>query len=160
MHFYLLGSWCDLDPAWPVLRSNVEIDLSRSKSTCFEPAGRGEHDGAIIIFIYPTKKVINGKNTNTSVKMITFHWWPLESKLLTLCQIWSKNVTGPWWELSSFFLFLLAVILLGKILFFCENCYFLKILPLVTSILTWPENDLVKVWDLVAVYLMPFTACS
>ena len=50
MHIDLLGSWTDLGLAWTVLKTNFKIDLSRSKSTCFEPARRGKHDGIIIIF--------------------------------------------------------------------------------------------------------------
>ena len=68
-------------------------------------------------------------------KNIFFHWWPLESKVLTLGQIWSKNVTGAWRELSNaFFEFFLAIILLEMIANVCEkNSHFLEIWPLVTS---------------------------
>ena len=40
MHIDLLGSWRDLDLTWPDLRSNFEIDLSRSNSIFFELARR------------------------------------------------------------------------------------------------------------------------
>ena len=53
MQFDLLGSWPDLGVTWPGLRSNFEIDLSRAKGTCLEPALRGEHDVVIIIFTSP-----------------------------------------------------------------------------------------------------------
>ena len=57
MHIDLIGPWPALDLD---LRSNFEIDLSRSNSTCSEPARRGEHVGIIFIFISLIhKKVIN-----------------------------------------------------------------------------------------------------
>ena len=85
------------------------------------------------------------------VKKYFFLWWPLESKVLTLGQIWSKNVTGAWRELSNaFFEFFLAIILLEIIANVCEKtAIFSKFdlwWPLVTSILTWPGNDLYKSW--------------
>ena len=85
------------------------------------------------------------------VKKYFFLWWPLESKVLTLGQIWSKNVTGAWRELSNAFLeFFLAIILLEIIANVCEKtAIFSKFdlwWPLVTSILTWPRNDLYKSW--------------
>ena len=46
----------DLTLILPDLKSNFQIDLSRSKSTCFEPAWRGEHDGVIFIFVSPISK--------------------------------------------------------------------------------------------------------
>ena len=48
------------------------------------------------------KEVINKKCS--LYKTIIFIWWPLEPKLLTLGQIWSKNVTRPWRKLYRFFL--------------------------------------------------------
>ena len=54
----LLGSRsvCTLTWPWPDLRLNFQIDLSTSKSTFFEPAQRGEHDGVISIFVSPISK--------------------------------------------------------------------------------------------------------
>ena len=52
----------DLTLTWPDLRSNFQIDLQRSKCTCFEPARRGEHGGVIFIFV-SIKKVINEKQS-------------------------------------------------------------------------------------------------
>ena len=78
----------DLTLTWPDLRSNFQIDLLRSKSTCSEPARRGEHDGIIFIFVSPISKKVLMKN-RIREKTIFFIWWPLEPKLLKLGQIWS-----------------------------------------------------------------------
>ena len=48
----------------------VEIDLSGSKSGCYEPAQRGEHDD-VILYISRIKKVINEKPSTG--KTIIFH---------------------------------------------------------------------------------------
>ena len=91
-------------------------------------------------------------------------WWPLESKVLTLGQIWSKNVTGAWRELSNAFLeFFLAIILLEIIANVCEKQPFSR--NLTFGDLWWPqywpdlEMTFTKVGDHVAAYPMPFVEC-
>ena len=58
VHTDLLGSWSDLDLilTWPDPISDFEIDLWRSKSLCYKPVQRGEHDGFIFIFLFPYQK--------------------------------------------------------------------------------------------------------
>ena len=140
----------DLTLTWPDLRSFFEIDLSRSNGTFSEPSRRAQHDGAFFIFVSLLSKKLFMEN-QLHVKKYFFLWWPLESKVLTLGQIWSKNVTGAWRELSNAFLeFFLAIILLEIIANVCEKtAIFSKFdlwWPLVTSILTWPGNGLYKSW--------------
>ena len=76
----------DLTLTWPDWRSNFQIDLSRSKSTCFEPAWRGEHDGVIFIFVSPISK--NFINERPSPWKTIFYLMTSGAKILTLGQIW------------------------------------------------------------------------
>ena len=57
MHIDPLRSWPDL-----VLMSNFEIDLSRSRGTCFEPARQAKHDGVIFIFVSLISEKLSMKN--------------------------------------------------------------------------------------------------
>ena len=138
---YLVMIW-----PWPNLWSNIQIDLPRSKSICFEPAWRGKYDGVVFISYLPYQKNYEWKTI--SVKNTFFIWWPPEPKLLTLGQIWSANVTGTWRELSNAFSILPSHHTFGdnsdclrKIAVFSKFDHWW---PLLTSILTWPENDLSK----------------
>ena len=87
---------------------------------------------------------------NVSVKNNSFSFDDLCSQnYWSLGQIWSKNVTGSWGELANtFFEIFLAIILLeikaivGKKKSFFLSSNFDLWWHLMTSILTWPENDL------------------
>ena len=92
------------------------------------------------------KKVINEKPS--PCKRPFFIWWPLEPKLLTLGQTWSDNYRSirraPQWLiriLLSYHTYGDNSDCLRKIAIFSK---FDLWRPLVTSILTWPENDLSK----------------
>ena len=78
------------DLTWSDLRSGFEIDLSRSKSTCFKPARWGVHDGVIYIFISLIKKL--SMKSHLREKRQFFIWRPLVPKSLILGRIWSQNV--------------------------------------------------------------------
>ena len=99
------GSWHDLD-----LRSNFEIDLSRSPWICFEPSWREKHDDVLFIFIpLLGKKLLAISNFNKNRQFLL--WWPLEPKLLTWGQIWRHITERASPGLSNaFFGFFLAVI--------------------------------------------------
>ena len=60
----------DLTLAWPDIRSKIEIDLSRSKTICFEPARRGKHDGAFSRISLIKK---DGNEKPSPWKMAIFH---------------------------------------------------------------------------------------
>ena len=142
MQHDLIGSWPDLD-----LRSNFDLDLSRSSGICFESSWREKHDGVKIISVSLLVQKLFTKNDFRQKRKFLV-WGPLEPKLLNLGRIWRKNVTGAWKGLSNaFFGFFLAVILFeiitivcGKITIFLKNDLWW---PLVTSILTlakkWPK---------------------
>ena len=143
----------------PDLRSNFEIDLSMSKSTCFGSARRGEHDGIIYIFISLISKSCWRKTI--SVKTTTFHLMTSGAKTIDLRSNIIKSIARAWGELpnASFECFLAIIVTFGdnsdclqKIVIFSK--FDIWWAP-VTLIFTWPENKLVKVWDLVAVFLMP-----
>ena len=146
---------------WPELSLNFAIDLSRPKSTYSEPARWGK---TMVPFYFRFSHIakLSMKN-NLHEKRYFFIWWPLEPKLLTLGQIWLKNITLAWdlsysclnsSQLSYFWskwrLYAKKVAIFLKF----DLCWLLM-----TSILTWPENKLVKVWDLVAVYLVSLAPC-
>ena len=57
MQHDLLGSPRDLD-----LRSNFDLDLSRSPYTCFDSFRREKHDGAKIIALAPVSQKLLAKN--------------------------------------------------------------------------------------------------
>ena len=152
-------SWSDLD-----LRSTFEDkkyiwgQVLRSKSTYSEPAQRGWHDGVIFIFVsLISKKVINEKTFPW--KMIIFRLMTSGAKPLTLGQIWSETLWGH--EGSSLTLFW---IILGN---FGDNSACLRKIIIFSKFdLWWPQHwsdlqmTLVKVWDLLAVYLTPLVACG
>ena len=72
----------DLTLTCPDLRSDFEIDLSRSKRICPESARRGEHDGVIFIFISLLSKSFQWKTISVNNDNFSFdyHWsqncWP------------------------------------------------------------------------------------
>ena len=87
---------------------------------------------------------------------------PLELKLLTLGKIWSKGVSRIWEELpNAFFEFSPAIILLEIIAIVCEKKSLFS-RNLIFGDLWWPKYwpdlkmTLLKLWDLVAVYLTLF----
>ena len=136
MQYDLLGSTCDLD-----LRSNFEIDLSRSWCTCFVAPWRGKHDGVKINALSLIAKKLFAKTVFRDNSHFDL-WWPLEPQLLTWAQIWRQNVTGAFQELSiAFFGFFLAIIVPEISSDFWENLTktgkFDLEWPLVTPTLTW-----------------------
>ena len=163
---------CDLTLAWPDLRSNFELDLSRSKSKWFELARRGKNDGIIFILVSLISKKLLMMN-NLREKRQLFIWRPVEPTLLTLGQIVSQTIVMAWRELpNALYEFFLAITLVEiiaiaceKIVIFiaCEKSLFYQ--NLTFGDLWWPQywHDLkmsfIKVRDIVAFYLIPFTAC-
>ena len=57
MQYDLFGSLRDLD-----LRSNFDLDLSRSCYTCFDASGRGKYDGVKIIALSFQTRKLSSKN--------------------------------------------------------------------------------------------------
>ena len=111
----------------------LDFDLSRSKSTCFEPIRRGKHDGVTFIFVSVISKKQSMKN-HLREKRQFFIWWPVEPKLLSLRQIWSENGAMASRQISNVFLILPSYHTLGvnsRCLW--KNIYFLKTWSLVTS---------------------------
>ena len=88
MQHDLIGSWPDLD-----LRSNFDLDLSRSSGICFESSWREKHDGVKIISVSLLVQKLFTKNDFRQKRKFLV-WGPLEPKLLNLGRIWRKNVTG------------------------------------------------------------------
>ena len=154
----MIWPWPGLDLTWAqTLKLTFQVE---KVGTCFEPAWRGKHDGAF--FVSSIQKILM-KNYLREKRQL-FIWWPLEPKLLTLGQIWSEDVSGAWEELPNvFFEFFLAIILLEIIAIVCKKSTFSR--KLTSGDLWWPlywpdfKMTCLKVWDLLAVYLMPFTAC-
>ena len=92
------------------LRSNFQIDLSRSKSTWFDAPWREKHGGGKIISLSLLGKNLFAMNHFRKNRSFWL-WWPLETKVLYWGQIWRKNVTWAAQGLSNaFFGFLLAII--------------------------------------------------
>ena len=89
------------------LRSNFQLDLSRSKSICFDVSQREKHDGAYIIPLsFLVRKVICEKRC--IIKSLSFLLWPdLEGSRCDLK--WSTRVAlystpqGFVWSLSHSF---------------------------------------------------------
>ena len=78
MHIDLLGWWpgLDLNLSWSGLRSNFEIDLSRSRITYSKPARRGKHDGVIFIVASLISKKMLIKTISVKKRYFLI-WWPL-----------------------------------------------------------------------------------
>ena len=77
MHIDRLRSWPEFGLTWP--GSNFEIVLSRSKSTCFEPAWRAKNDGIIFIIVSLISKNLSMKNHLHEKQYFSFN------------DIWSQN---------------------------------------------------------------------
>ena len=147
----------DLTLTWPELRPNFQIDLMfRTGLT------RRTRWCRFYFRIHHITKVINEKPSRW--KTTIFIWWPLEPKLLTIGQIWSESVAGAWGELPNvYFRILPSYHTFGD----NSDCLRKSLFPrnFTFGDLWWPQYwpDLkmtfLKVWNLVAVYLMPFTAC-
>ena len=100
MLYDLLGSPRDLD-----LRSNFDLDLSRSCYTCFDASWRGKHHGVkIIALLFQTRKL---SPKNCFIKNAVFDLsWPLTPKPLVLGEIWRHLSERAFQELSiAFFKF-------------------------------------------------------
>ena len=67
---------------WDDLRSNFEIDLSRSSSICFEPARRAKHIDVKIMVLTLILQDLFTKNY-FHIKRYFCLWWPLEPWILT-----------------------------------------------------------------------------
>ena len=67
---------------WDDLRSNFEIDLSRSSSICFEPARRAKHIAVKIMVLTLILQDLFTKNY-FHIKRYFYLWWPLEPWILT-----------------------------------------------------------------------------
>ena len=129
MHIDPPESWLTL--TW--IKSDFEIDHSRSKGTCSDVGSMRQTQWChchFHIFHIRKKKVI--KKNHLCEKWQVFLWWPLEPKLLTLGQIWLKNVTGAWRELSNAFLWILPSYHTFGDKSNCKNHYLHKIWPSVT----------------------------
>ena len=144
-HNDLLLSRSDLDLTWPEVKFRnwpfkVKTYIFRNGST---RRTRWCHFNRHISHI---KKLLMKNHLRENHNLCI--WWPLEPKLLTLGQIWWK--TSPEHEESfrMLFEFSLAIILLEITAIVCETIVIFSkadpCRPLVTSILTWPENDLCK----------------
>ena len=93
-----LGSSRDLE-----LRSNFDLDLSRSCYTCFDASWRAKHDGVKIISLsFQTQKL---SLENCFAQNAVFdHSWPLTLKQLILGEIWRHLSERAFQELSFAFL--------------------------------------------------------
>ena len=143
---------------WPDLRSNFEIDLSTSRIKCSEPARQVKHDGVIFIFVSPISKCYQWKTV--SVENDNFSW----AKTVDLrSNMIKKRYWGMKRAIQCFFEFFLDMIRLELLAIVCEK-------SLVSQNLIfgdlwcpqyWPEPKMmfIKVWQPIAVYLMPFATC-
>ena len=113
------------------------------------------------LFLYlPYRKSLN--ENPSPWKRYFFIWWPLDPELLTLGYLIGKRCWGMR-RAPHFFRILPSYYASGDNSdCLRKNSYFLKAWPLVTYgclnidlTRKWP----LKVWDLVSVYVMPFTAC-
>ena len=84
------------------LRSNFEIDLSRSSSICFEPARRAKHIDVKIMFLPSILQYLFTKNY-LHIKRYFDLWWPQEPWILTEAQNLYGDVGSPPNELSNAF---------------------------------------------------------
>ena len=111
-------------------------------------SNRLDEKNTMVSFLFsdlPCKKKLLMKKTS-QWKQHSFHLMTSGAKTIGLRSNLTKNVNGAWGELLNvfFFEFFLAITLLEIIAIVCEKINFLKNWPLVTSILTWPENNLSK----------------
>ena len=89
-----LGSSRDLD-----LRSNFDLDLSRSCYTCIGADWRGEHDGVKIIALSSQAQKLSLKNCFAQKWRFDLSW-PLTLKRLILGEIWRHLSERAFQELS------------------------------------------------------------
>ena len=134
-----LGSSRDLD-----LRSNFDLDLSRSCYTCFDAPWRGKHDGVKIIALsFQTQKL---SLKTVSLKNAVFDLsWPLTLKRLILGEIWRHFSERAFQELSfAFFRFGVAIIVPEIMAGIPDKTTIFRKFdlwwPLLTSILTWAKK--------------------
>ena len=109
-----LGSRRDLD-----LRSDFDLDLSRSTCVSFYASWRGEHDAVRILSLSRLVQKLSLKNftsKNVLVKNVTYLPWPLEANVLPLRHIWWKSVTGACHGLSSAFSRFVVAIIVPEIM--------------------------------------------
>ena len=140
----LLGSPRDLD-----LRSNFDLDLSRSCYTCLDASWRGKHDGVKIIALsFQTRKLSPKKLFRSKMPFFDISW-PLTPKPLVLGEIWRHLSKRAFQELSIAFLdFDVAVtgteimrIIWSHVMQFGNLGKFCPWWPLVTSILISHKNN-------------------
>ena len=134
-----LGSSRDLD-----LRSNFDLELSRSCYTCFDAPWRGKHDGVKIIALsFQTQKL---SLKTVSLKNAVFDLsWPLTLKRLILGEIWRHLSERAFQELSfAFFGFGVAIIVPEIMAGIPDKTTIFRKFdlwwPLLTSILTWAKK--------------------
>ena len=76
-----------LGQTWPV-RSNFDLDLSKSIYIWFDASWRDKHDGIKIVALLLKLKILSSKNRFGFWKILAF--WPLETSILTWAKKWSK----------------------------------------------------------------------
>ena len=110
----------DLTLTWPDLKSNFEIDLSRSNHM-FQTGSTSQIRWCQFYFhVSDIKKVINGEQFVW--KTIIFHLMTSGTKTVDLRSNLIENAIGAWKEISNvFFLFFLAIILWELIAIVCKN---------------------------------------
>ena len=96
MQYDLLESPRDLD-----MRSNFDLDLSRSYYTCFD-ASWGKHDGFKIIALSLQTRKLSKNGFAQKCRFLTFR--DLTPKRLILVEIWGHVSERAFQELSSAFL--------------------------------------------------------
>ena len=135
-----LGSRRDLD-----LRSNFDLDFSRSCYICFDASWRGKHDGVKIIAL--SFKDIRYRRKTVSLKNAVFDLsWPLTLKQLILGEIGRHFSERAFQELSfSFFRFGVAIIIPEIVAVIPDKTIIFRKFdlwwPLLASIFTWAKND-------------------
>ena len=138
-----LGSSRDLE-----LRSNFDLDLSRSCYTCFDASWWSKHDGVKIIALsFQTHLSYHWKTV--SLKNAVFDIsWPLTLKRLILGEIWLHLSERAFQELSfAFFGFGVAIIVPEIMAGIPDKTIIFRKFdlwwPLLTSIFTWAK----KYWN-------------
>ena len=99
------------DPTWPLcdldLRSNFQVDLSRSRCICFDLSWCEKHDDGKIICLAVKMQKLYAKNVFAKNDLFLV-WWPLEPKILILAQIWGHHVDRKLYSLSNYALAFLS----------------------------------------------------
>ena len=137
---YIPGSWPDLDLTWV---QNLNLTFQCQKVYVLN---RLDEAKTMSLSYLSYKKKINEKPFPW--KPIIFHFMTSRAKTADLMSNLIEKRYGSWRELSNRFFFLPSYNILEIIAIVCENiAIFSKfdlLWPLVTSILTSPENDLCK----------------